>query len=79
MIVTESDAAFTNPSLFEPEGIVLIKGKGPSVENVAIHALDESVELIRNKFPNRGIAYDIEVTITETENNIFVVDRRVTV
>jgi 6-pyruvoyltetrahydropterin/6-carboxytetrahydropterin synthase len=79
MIVTEGDAAFTNPDLFEPEGVVLIKGKGPSVENVAIHALDETVALIRNKFPNRNVAYEIEVTITETENNIFIVDRRVTV
>jgi 6-pyruvoyltetrahydropterin/6-carboxytetrahydropterin synthase len=79
MIVTAGDTTFTDPSLFEPDGVVVIKGKGPSVENVAIHALDETVELIRKKFPNQGVTYDIEVTITETENNVFVVDRRVTI
>jgi 6-pyruvoyltetrahydropterin/6-carboxytetrahydropterin synthase len=79
MIVTPGDAEFTNSSLFEPEGVVVIRGKGPSVENVAIHVLDETVELIRRKFPDRGITYDIEVTITETENNIFIVDRHVTI
>ena len=79
MIVTAGDATFTDASLFEPEGVVVINGKGPSVENVAIHALDETVALIEKKFPNRGIAYEIEVTITETENNIFIVDRRITI
>jgi 6-pyruvoyltetrahydropterin/6-carboxytetrahydropterin synthase len=79
MIVTPGDPAFTNSSLFEPEGVVVIRGKGPSVENVAIHVLDETVELISQKFPDRGIPYDIEVTITETENNIFIVDQHVTI
>jgi 6-pyruvoyltetrahydropterin/6-carboxytetrahydropterin synthase len=79
MIVTAGDAAFTDSSLFEPEGVVVIDGKGPSVENVAVHAVDETVALIGKKFPDRGITYDIEVTITETENNIFIVDRRVTI
>ncbi len=79
MIVTDGDAAFMDPKLFEPEGVVVIKGKGPSVENVAIHVLDETVALIQEKFPNRGVAYDIEVTIIETENNLFIVDRHVTV
>jgi 6-pyruvoyltetrahydropterin/6-carboxytetrahydropterin synthase len=79
MIVTPGDATFTDASLFEPDGVVVINGKGPSVENVAIHVLDETVELIRKKFPDRGVAYEIEVTITETENNIFIVDRRVTI
>src|SRR6266704_240674 len=60
MIVTAGDAAFTDSSLFEPEGVVVIKGKGPSVENVAIHVLDETVALIGRKFPNRALAYDIE-------------------
>ena len=79
MIVTDGDTAFMDPKLFEPEGVVVIKGRGPSVENVAIHVLDETVEQIRKKFPNRNITYDIEVTITETENNIFIVDRQVIV
>jgi 6-pyruvoyltetrahydropterin/6-carboxytetrahydropterin synthase len=79
MIVTDGDATFTDPAIFEPEGVVVIKGRGPSVENVALHVLDETVAHIRAKFPNRGVTYDIEVTITETENNIFIVDRRVVV
>jgi hypothetical protein len=37
------------------------------------------VALIQRVFPNRGVAYDIEVTIIETENNLFIVDRHVTV
>ena len=79
MIVTEGDQTFMDPSIFEPEGVVLIKGRGPSVENVAIHVLDETIALIRKNFPGRNVTYDIEVTITETENNIFIVDRQVIV
>jgi hypothetical protein len=79
MIVTDGDQTFMDPSIFEPEGVVVIKGRGPSVENVAIHVLDETVEHIRTKFPGRNVTYDIEVTITETENNIFIVDRQVIV
>lgn len=79
MIVVESDKTFMDPSIFEPEGVVVIKGRGPSVENVAIHVLDETVAHIKEKFPGRNVTYDIEVTITETENNIFIVDRQVIV
>jgi 6-pyruvoyltetrahydropterin/6-carboxytetrahydropterin synthase len=79
MIVTASDLTFMDRTLFEPEGLVVIKGKGPSVENVALHVLDEVVALIRTQFPDRGLSYDIEVTITETENNIFSVDRTVVI
>jgi 6-pyruvoyltetrahydropterin/6-carboxytetrahydropterin synthase len=77
MIVTASDREFMNPDLFEPEGVVLIEGRGPSVENVAIHALEEVVAHISTKFPGRGKRYAIEVIITETENNIFSVTRDV--
>ena len=79
MIVTDGDQTFMDPSIFEPEGVVVIKGRGPSVENVAIHVLDETVAHIKEKFPGRNVTYDIEVTITETENNIFIVDRQVIV
>ena len=57
----------------------MIKGKGPSVENVALHAFDEVVAHIQAKFPGQGKSYAIEVIITETENNIFSVKRAVTV
>jgi hypothetical protein len=64
-----------NPDLFEPEGIVVLKGKGPSVENVAVYVWEHVVDTIRGKFPDRGIDYRIEVTIQETENNFFVVEK----
>jgi 6-pyruvoyltetrahydropterin/6-carboxytetrahydropterin synthase len=79
MIVTEGDAAFLDPKLFEPEGVVLIKGRGPSVENVAIHVLEGVIAHIREKFPGQGTRYAIEVTIIETENNLFAVSRDVVV
>ena len=79
MIVTDGDATFTDPSLFEPDGVVVIKGRGPSVENVAIHAFDEVLAHIQAKFPGQQKRYTVEVIITETENNIFSVRREVTV
>lgn len=79
MIVTAQDSTFLDPALFEPEGVVVIKGRGPSVENVALHVFDEVVSHIRTKFPDRGKTYTIQVTITETENNIFEVERPVVV
>jgi 6-pyruvoyltetrahydropterin/6-carboxytetrahydropterin synthase len=79
MIVTSHDTTFLDPALFEPEGVVVIKGKGPSVENVALHVFDEVVSHIRTKFPDRGKTYAVEVTITETENNIFVVGKNATI
>lgn len=79
MLVTEQDTPFLDPALFEPEGVVLLKGKGPSVENVAHYVFDGVAELIRNKYPGRSLLYTIEVTIQETENNIFIVHKDLTV
>lgn len=79
MLVTEQDQTFLDQGLFEPEGVVMLKGKGPSVENVALHAFDEVVAHIGRKFPGQGKTYTIEVIITETENNIFSVTRSVTI
>lgn len=78
MLVVESDATFMDHGRFEPEGVVVIKGKGPSVENVAHYVFDRVVTLIARQYPGRGIAYRIEVVIQETENNLFVVDKAVT-
>ncbi len=75
MLVVESDTTLLDPALFEPEGIVVMQGKGPSVENVAHHVFDRVVRLIEAKYPGRGLTYRIEVLIQETENNIFVVDK----
>ena len=57
----------------------MLKGKGPSVENVAYYVFDGVVALIKKQYPGRGLRYAIEVTIQETENNFFVVEKTVTV
>ena len=79
MLVTENDRTFMDPALFETEGVVVIKGKGPSVENVASHVFDRIVDTIRARFPERGIDYLIEVSIQETENNCFVIEKHAVV
>ncbi len=79
MLVVESDATFMDPALFEPDGVVVMPGKGPSVENVARYVFDRVVALIAGQYPGRGLAYRVEVTIQETENNCFIVDRIATV
>lgn len=79
MLVTEQDRTFLDQGLFEPEGVVMLKGKGPSVENVAYYVFDGVVDLIKKQYPGRGVRYTIEVTIQETENNFFVVEQTVSV
>ncbi len=79
MLVTEQDTTFLNSELFEPEGVVVLKGKGPSVENVAAYVFDGVVDVIRKQYPAKGIRYTIEVTIQETENNIFAIEKSVTI
>lgn len=79
MLVVEADRTFMDPALFEPEGIVVIKGRGPSVENVAHHVFDRVVALIVRQYPGRGLTYRVVVTIQETDNNLFVVDKAATV
>ena len=79
MLVVASDRTLLDPTLFEPEGLVVLEGKGPSVENVARHVFDGVVALIRSRYPDRGLDYRIEVTIQETDNNLFVVEKIATV
>lgn len=79
MLVTPQDATFLDAELFEPEGVVVLEGKGPSVENVALYVWNNVVKHIGEKFPGRGVQYTVEVSIQETENNIFVVSKDVTV
>ncbi len=79
MLVTEQDATFLDANRFEPEGVVMLKGKGPSVENVAHYVFDGVVDLIRRQHPGKGVRYTVEVTIQETENNTFIVEKSVTV
>jgi 6-pyruvoyltetrahydropterin/6-carboxytetrahydropterin synthase len=79
MLVTEQDSTFLNSEFFEPEGVVVLKGKGPSVENVAAYVFDGVVDVIRKQYPGKGVRYTVEVLIQETENNIFVIEKQVTV
>jgi 6-pyruvoyltetrahydropterin/6-carboxytetrahydropterin synthase len=79
MLITEQDTTFLDSGLFEPEGVVMLKGKGPSVENVAHHVFDGVIALITQQYPGKGVRYTVEVTIHETENNTFVVEKAVTI
>jgi 6-pyruvoyltetrahydropterin/6-carboxytetrahydropterin synthase len=79
MLVTDSDTTFLKSEFFEPEGVVILKGKGPSVENVAYYVFDGVVDVIKKQYPGKNIRYTIEVTIQETENNIFQVEKEVTI
>ena len=79
MLVSEQDTTFLDAGLFEPEGVVVMPGNNPSVENVADYCLDEAVGVLERLFPGRGIEYRIEVTIQETDNNFFVAERQVEV
>lgn len=77
MLVSSRDSIFIDSSIFEPEGVVVIPGNNPSVENVACYCLDRAVEVLESLFPGAGVQYHIEVTIQETDNNFFVVERAV--
>jgi len=79
MLITEQDTTFLDADLFEPEGVVMLKGKGPSVENVACYVFDGVVALIQKQYPGQGVRYTVEVTIRETENNTFIVEKAFTV
>lgn len=79
MLVAESDTTLMNPALFEREGLVVLQGKGPSVENVANYVFERIVAVIAAKYPGRGLTYRIEVTVQETENNIFAIEKPATI
>ena len=79
MLVSARDRTFLDGDLFDPEGVVLLPGDNPSVENVALYCAERAVEALRASFPDRGVEYDLEVTIQETDNNLFTVRRSVTI
>ena len=70
MMVSERDEVFLRSDLFEPGGVVVLPGSNPSVE---------AVEVLSKLFPGCGIEYDIELTIQETDNNLFSLSRSVTI
>ena len=79
MLVSARDEDFLRADLFDPEGVVVMPGDNPSVENVARYCIDEAVETIAKCFPARGLDYHIVVTIQETDNNYFTLERRVAI
>lgn len=79
MLISSRDEQFLSSDLFEPEGVVVMPGKNPSVENVAIYCMDKGVDVLQGLFPDRQIDYDLQVTIQETDNNFFTLERSVTI
>ena len=72
ILVVENDRQFCDSQQFDPAGVVVLPGKGPSVENVADYCLSHIEAVIRGKYPNRGITYHLQVTIEETDHNFFI-------
>ena len=79
IIVTKDDLLFAESGTFEPEGIVIIEGRGPSVENVALHIWRGVVAHTQTRFPGLGKEYLITVEIQETDNNFFIVEKKAVV
>ena len=79
IIVTRQDPDFLDPERFDQEGVVVIDGLGPSVENVAYYCLKQILGVIRGQYPDHGVEYQISVTIQETDHNFFVVDETHTI
>mgnify|MGYP001324721739 FL=1 len=79
MLISESDDLFQSADLFEPAGVVVIPGTNPSVENVALYCMNEAVEALARQFPDQDLEYLIQVTIQETDNNIFTLERTVVI
>ncbi len=75
MLISARDTTFLDAELFEPQGVVVMPGENPSVENVAEYCLDQAVEILQKLFPQRDYQYHIEVSIQETDNNFFIADR----
>jgi 6-pyruvoyl-tetrahydropterin synthase len=71
MLVSENDGTFLDPELFEPDGVVLLPGGNPSVENVAHYCFTKATEVLKALFPEQRIEYHLEVTIQETDSNYF--------
>ena len=63
MLVSARDEDFLRADLFDPEGVVVMPGDNPSVENVARYGINEAVETRAKCFPARGLDYHIAMTI----------------
>ena len=78
MLVAARDEVFQRADLFDPAGVVVVPGDNPSVENVAEYCLNEAVDVLAKVLPATGQSYHLEVTVQETDNNVFTADRTVT-
>jgi 6-pyruvoyltetrahydropterin/6-carboxytetrahydropterin synthase len=79
MLVSESDSSFVGNTNIDPAGVVVIPGDNPSVENIAHYCLQGVIGVIQAQYPARGLDYHIELTLQETDNNIFIVDLATTI
>jgi len=79
LLVSARDEDFLRADPFDPEGVVVMSGDNPSVENVARYCINEALEALATCFPARGLDYHIAVTIKETDNNYFTLKRRVAI
>ena len=77
MLIAARDQTFLDSDLFEPEGVVVMPGENPSVENVAEYCLGKAVDILQELFLGRDVEYHIEVTIQETDNNFFLAERQI--
>lgn len=77
MLVSERDDVFLNSEVFEPEGVVVMPGSNPSVENVALYGMNQVVDVLAKHFKELEIEYHIEVVIQETDNNVFTMKKTV--
>ena len=77
MLIAARDQTFLDSDLFEPEGVVVMPGENPSVENVAEYCLGKAVDILQELFHGRDVEYHIEVTIQETDNNFFLAERQI--
>lgn len=78
MLISARDELFQRSDLLDPQGVIVMPGANPSVENVAQYCLNEAVDVLAKVLPATGQSYRIEVTIQETENNTLTVDRSLT-
>ena len=79
MLISGKDEPFLNAQLFDPIGIAVMPGANPSVENVALYCMNAAIDAIAKLFPGNEVAYELSVTIQETDNNIFTLDRKVVI
>ena len=71
ILVTADDPEFADGDKWDPAGVVVVGGRAPSVENVTVYCLDQVWHLLESKYPSRGVHYEVEVTIQETDHNFF--------